>query len=74
MNKENLISAFVGRGYKSVADCSNCTIMKKTIKDLTKCLIIYPERIVVQEMIDLEQPKKVAELSMKQVEKMLQEE
>jgi len=72
MNRENLISAFVGKGYKPVADCPHCTIMKKSIKDLTKCLIIYPERVVVQEMIDLEPPKKVAELSMEQVEKMLQ--
>ena len=73
MTIDNIITALGAKGYKIVARIENCTILSRSSKSLLKCVIIYPDKIVVEEVIDLKPPVKVAELSIEQVEKMLSE-
>lgn len=68
---EKVASVAGKRGYKVLSRLDNCLIMSKCIKDIVKVLIIYADKVIVQEIVDLKEPRKVAELSSDQISEML---
>ena len=68
---EKVASMAGKRGYNVSSRLDNCLIMSKCIKDIVKVLIIYEDKVIVQEIVDLKQSRKVAELSSDQISEML---
>jgi len=66
--RDKVIDTAYSKGYKMKATLKDCVVMGKSKGELVKVLLIYPDRMVVQEVIGLSELHKVAEIDIERAE------
>lgn len=69
--KEKVARMVIAKGYEQVVDLDKCLVLKKRFGRHLKILVVYDDRVVVQDSVDYGCPVKIDELPIERAEQML---
>lgn len=66
--REKIMAVAASKGYKLKTTLKDCVVMAKSKGELVKVLLIYRDKMVVQEVINFEKIHRVGEIDIERAE------